>query len=114
MADEDHVLASDPTGPRGAHPAGLSLPVGGRLQHFGLQWEMIKPGPWVLETILRGYAIEFSSPPPVLGRTRHTQTPTDPAQRDAIEAEVDGLLQKDAIEQVESPEPTDLYQCSFF
>ena len=36
--------------------------VGGRLQAYGLEWEGLTSGKWMLQTILMGYRVEFAGP----------------------------------------------------
>lgn len=78
---------------------------------FANKWEMINPGPWVLEVVTWGYKIEFTATPPSRDYLKETPVPTDPEQREALETEIAELLRKQAIRQVEG---LSLYRSSFF
>ena len=51
----------------------------------------------MLDTITRGYALEFTSTPPSDMLHRPTPIPTDPLKRLALEKEIAALLQKGAV-----------------
>jgi hypothetical protein len=72
-------------------------PVGGRLQRFAGSWDLITSDRWVLDTITRGYALEFTSTPPSDMLRRPTPMPADPLKRLALEKEIKALLQKRAV-----------------
>ena len=72
-------------------------PVGGRLHRFAGSWDLITSDRWVLDTITRGYALEFTSTPPSDMLHRPTPIPTDPLKRLALEKEIAALLQKGAV-----------------
>ena len=42
-----------------------SLPLGGRLAYFVRAWESVTSNQWVLNTITKGYQLEFTASPPV-------------------------------------------------
>ena len=88
--------------------------MGGRLALFAHKWEKIDPGPWVLEVVSRGYALEFTSPPPTFNLRRETPAPSDPAQLQTLRAEVESLLQKQATRRVAESEQLPLFRSSFF
>ncbi|WP_411016592.1 reverse transcriptase domain-containing protein [Salmonella sp. s51944] len=73
---------------------------GGRLLQFGLQWEHVYSGKWILDIVSKGYHIEFTSPPPLLGGGKVTQIPSHQDQRVVLESEIDQLLLKRAIVRV--------------
>lgn len=99
--------------PRGAHPTGSPAPVGGRLARYAPKWEMINPGPWVLRTVAGGYHIEFTADPPFHCLPRDTPVPPDMERRIALEAEIESLLQKEAIERT-PPDATPKFMSTFF
>ena len=55
---------------------------------------------WVLGTLERGYAIEFTGTPPSDMRVRPTPIPTDPSRRIALEREIQSLLEEKAVRDV--------------
>lgn len=91
-----------------------SPPVGGRLRLFVSAWESIHPDSWVLRTVSQGYRIEFTSRPPLTGKMRVTPVPQSPDQREALEEEIHGLLEKGVIYPVPPHLARDLYRSSFF
>ena len=74
----------------------------------------MSPGPWVLQTVRSGYRLEFTSNPPNHRVERETPIPTDPDQREALEGEIAGLLEKKAIKVTTEEDRHILYQSSFF
>ena len=74
-------------------------PVGARLQHFLPNWQAITDDPWILNTI-RGYSLELTSTP----RQHHPTPPIALNQEKsaALTAEIDKLLQKEAIRPVKA------------
>ena len=74
-------------------------PVGGRLRHFSGSWARFTSDRWVLETVSRGYALEFTSTP---RRTnvRPTPIPSDVSKRHTLEGELRSLLLKHAVHPV--------------
>ncbi|KAJ8039832.1 hypothetical protein HOLleu_13957 [Holothuria leucospilota] len=97
---------------QGAHPIRLLPAVGGRLLRFAEFWEMLDPDSWVLQTISEGYKIEFSATPPVTGLMKAAPVPQDPAQRLAVEKEMDDLSKR-AIRKASPGEFPNLYRSSF-
>lgn len=77
------------------------IPVGGRLSKFLKEWEKITTDKWVLEVIREGYKLEFLEKPPFLG-VKPTRVPEK--NQKLIKAEIDSLLEKNAIEIVQSSE----------
>ena len=73
--------------------------MGARLQHFLPNWQAITDDPWILNTV-RGYSLELTSTP----NQRHPPTPIafDQGKSAALTTEIDKLLQKQAISQVEN------------
>ena len=74
-------------------------PVGARLQHFLPNWQAITDNLWILKTT-RGYSLELTSTP-----GQHRPVPTIALNQEksaALTAEIDKLLQKQAISQVEA------------
>ena len=74
-------------------------PVGARLQHFLPNWQAMTDDPWILKTI-RGYSLELTSTP----RQHHPTPPIALNQEKsaALTAEIDKLLQKEAIRPVKA------------
>ncbi|XP_065406172.1 uncharacterized protein LOC122174245 [Chrysemys picta bellii] len=69
-----------------------------RLSHFHRVWSLITSDRWVLRTVERGYAIQFSSFPP-----SHPPSPSlfrDPSHEQLLIQEVSTLLAMGAIEEV--------------
>ena len=72
-------------------------PVGGRLRNFLGSWGQVTSDRWVLETIGRGYALEFTRTPPSDMLSRPTPVPSDLAKRRSLEGEINALLLKGAV-----------------
>lgn len=66
--------------------------VGGIISLFKHNWEKVIPDKWVSSIVNHGYCIEFSVTPPTLGVMRSTPVPFDRSKRQALEAEILGLL----------------------
>lgn len=62
-------------------------------------WEQQTVDTWVLETVARGYRLQFRQRPPPFTRVRMT-TVTDPVQADCLAEEIKTLLEKEAITEV--------------
>lgn len=71
------------------------IPVGGRLTHFLPEWEKITQEKWVLSVIKEGYKLEFLQKPPFQG-IKSTQT--NKKNADLLKAEINSLIEKNAIE----------------
>ena len=56
-----------------------SGPVGGRLRSFAHLWPLVTSDKFVLETVSRGYRIEFTAKPPTMSRVWWTETPKNPS-----------------------------------
>ena len=82
------------------------IPVGGRLRFFLDNWKKINDQ-WVLSVIEEGYKLEFSGHPP---QTGIKQTSVQRENLNILEAEVEDLLRKDAIEMV----PFQEINCGFY
>ena len=83
------------------------IPVGGRLRFFLDNWKKITNDQWVLSVIEEGYKLEFSCHPP---QTGIKQTSVQRENLNILEAEVEDLLRKDAIEMV----PLQEINCGFY
>jgi len=59
-------------------------PVRARLVDFRPEWECITQDQWVLDTVGRGFSIEFLDSPPPPSGVRHTPIPKDPTQASAL------------------------------
>ena len=88
-----------------------SPPCGGRLQFFIGAWSKITQDPWVLQ-VVRGYQLDFSSHPP-LHRPRYTQPALARDQKQAMEAEIQSLLEKQAIVRLTLPLSPGFYSSVF-
>ena len=88
-----------------------SPPCGGRLQFFIGAWSKITQDPWVLQ-VVRGYQLDFSSHPP-LHRPRYTQPALARNQKQAMEAEIQSLLEKQAIVRLTPPLSPGFYSSVF-
>lgn len=71
------------------------IPVGGRLTHFLPEWKKITQEKWVLSVIKEGYKLEFLQKPPFQG-IKSTQT--NKKNADLLKAEINSLIEKNAIE----------------
>ena len=88
-----------------------SPPCGGRLQFFIGAWSKITQDPWVLQ-VVRGYQLDFSSHPP-LHRPRYTQPALARDQKQGMEAEIQSLLEKQAIVRLTPPLSPGFYSSVF-
>jgi ribonuclease HI len=78
-------------------------PVGGRLKHFLLQWQLLIQDKFAKSVVKNGYQIDWvHQPPPLTNRVMYTQLDK---QSELLEKEVQEMLQKRAIEQVTNQEP---------
>ena len=67
----------------------------------------------MVEVVSTGYRLEFTSPPPALGGGRTTVVPQDPAQKKALEEELQAFLLKKAVTRTTGLEGP-LFLSSFF
>ncbi len=74
-----------------------NIPVGGRLRYFYQKWAEITDDQWVLSVIEHGYRLEFHTIP---HQTGVRQTSVSISNPDILLAEVNNLLNKNAIEPV--------------
>jgi len=91
-----------------------NIPVGGRLQKFAENWKSITTDKWVIQTLTKGYLIEFTSHPPSFQGIRETDLPSESFARSALLGEVDDLLQKSAIEVVPRSKSQNGFYSRFF
>jgi len=83
------------------------------LVDFLAEWKSLpKVSQWVLQSIERGYAIQFRSPPPRFNGV--LPTVVGPEQALVMEQEVKTLLQKEAIERVPPPSKESGYYSRYF
>ncbi len=75
-------------------------PVGGRLSGYLHEWEKITDCGWTLHIIEKGYRIPFHSTPPLRCTPLPCVLPRDTIRRDALQLEVQSLLEKQAVEEV--------------
>mgnify|MGYP002804835705 CR=1 FL=1 len=77
-------------------PSGPSAtPVGGRIQQFTVEWQVITTDKWVLNIVRNGYSLRFSNPPPSIPPVKGPSH-----QQQLLHAEVESLLLKQAVEVV--------------
>jgi hypothetical protein len=95
----DYNLGSLPaTLPVSLIPPGVGPPeVGARLQQFASRWKAIDPDSWVLQTVTKGYELEFTSRPLASTVIRPTPLPSSGPKRQALLAEVKALVEKKAV-----------------
>lgn len=79
-----------------------NAPQTGRLSHFIQRWMMITQDPWVLQTI-PGHHIELMSPP--VQHFLPGMPHLSPSQERVLNQEMEALLSKEAIHQVQSQAP---------
>ena len=72
-------------------------PVGGRLRSFAHLWPLVTSDKFVLETVTRGYRIEFTSKPPTTSKVWWTETPKNPSRREDLVTGLQSMLDKKAI-----------------
>ena len=79
------------------HPS----PVGGRLSQFLPEWESLTNDQWVLEIIREGYKLPFVTPPDLSLQPLETHVPRDRSQEALLREEIQALLDKQAIEEID-------------
>lgn len=84
--------------PSGGENDSQPLPIGGHLHHFYSQWEASTTDAWTLQTIRMGLTLEFTSRPP--SRFIQCLLPSNLSKQALMEAEIQHLLQIQAIEPV--------------
>ena len=68
-------------------------------------WPLVTSDKFVLETVSRGYRIEFTAKPPTTSRVWWTETPKNPSRRADLERGLQSMLDKQAIREIPvSPE----------
>ena len=87
------------------------IPVGGRLTHFLPEWEKITQENWVLSIIKEGYKLEFIQKPPFQGIK---STLVNTKNLVLLKAEVNTLLEKNAIEIVPKSETQSGFYSTLF
>ena len=105
-----------PTGEQGARGAlpEVSGPAVERLSRLCLdRWVERTSDPWILETVARGYKLQFRRRPPPFLRVRMTVV-RDPVQARALAEEVSTLLQKGAITKVSSTDQNAGFYSTYF
>jgi ribonuclease HI len=87
-----------------------NIPVGGRLSHFLVQWQNLIQDRFAKSVVKNGYHIDWlENPPPLSNKVIYTKLHN---QGDLLQNEVQEMLQKGAIEQVQSSTPG--YYSTFF
>ena len=62
------------------------------------QWRAIAPHPWILNTVEKGYKIQFAGKPPIFEKVLFSQATGQAA--DILQAEIESLLCKNAIREI--------------
>ena len=75
-------------------------PVGGRLRAFAHLWPLITSDQFVLQTVTKGYRIEFTGNPPRTREPRCTPIPRNQARRQDLERGLESMLEKRAIREI--------------
>ena len=80
-------------------------PVGGRLQYFWLQWQQLGASPWIVSILRRGFQIRFHEQPALSPAPKPFSLPGAHAKRLALSEEIDSMLTKNALEEVDVSSP---------
>ena len=80
----------------------------GRLRRFQQYWRQVTADKWALEVIEKGYALPFTSSPP-LANPVETPQPQDPVKLDLLSREIQALVSKHAVEIVPNGTSLDGY-----
>ena len=75
-------------------------PVGGRLRAFAHLWPLITSDQFVLQTVTKGYRIEFTGNPPRTKEPRCTPIPRNQARHQDLERGLESMLEKRAIREI--------------
>ena len=75
-------------------------PVGGRLGSFAHLWPLVTSYQFVLQTVTKGYRIEFTDNPPRTTKARCTPIPRNQARRQDLERGLESMLEKRAIREI--------------
>ena len=89
-------------------------PVGARLADFRAVWESITQDQWVLNTVEKGFAIEFLDSPPPPSGVRLTPIPKKAPLRLALKEEVQSLINKEVVQVVPTSEEGQGFYSTFF
>ena len=88
--------------------------VGGRLQKFWPRWKEIGINPQIVQILKEGYILPFKEEPPVLSKTPIINSSyVDPIKNSALIQQVQKLLEKGAIEEVQDPSTPGFYSRIF-
>ena len=104
-AQEAALKRKTPTTPRNQLPLDLTLndrpgPVGGRLRSFPHLWPLVTLDKFVLETVSRGYRIEFTAKPPTTSRVWWTRPPKIRLEERTSRECLQSILDKQAIREI--------------
>ena len=89
-------------------------PVGGRLRSFAHLWPLVTSDKFGLETVTRGYRIEFTSKPPTTSKVWWTETPKNPSRREDLERGLQSMLDNKAVREIPvSPDTPGFYSPIF-
>ena len=84
-------------------PVTTQIPVGARLQMFLSRWKDLVADTWVHSVVQEGLRISFREHPPLTSTPVWTPIPKNPEKAHALRQEVQSLLEKRAIIQVQQP-----------
>ena len=84
------------------------------MRSFAHLWPLVTWDKFVLETVSRGYRIEFMAKPPTTSRVWWTETPKNLSRRADLERGLQSMLDKQAIREIPvSPETPGFYSLIF-
>ena len=86
---------------------------GGRLAAFVAEWAEIGADSWVLNVIGKGLTFQFISRPPLSPLPRPVSLPKDSRKREALLEEVDAMLRKDALVELQELDEAGFYSHLF-
>ena len=97
----------------GSLPDCLPADIGRFSQAQRAIWEERVGSPWVLDTVLRGYKLQFRCRPPPFRGIRVT-TVSDPSKRVVLRLEITSLIAKGAIRKLEPSEQLNGFYSRYF
>jgi hypothetical protein len=80
-------------------------PVGGRLQEYWQNWQMICTDGWIVQFLREGYRLELDSRPPLRQIPVESKLPVEKDKRQAMLDLVDAQLEKHILEVVLDDSP---------
>ncbi|KAJ8346507.1 hypothetical protein SKAU_G00279080 [Synaphobranchus kaupii] len=94
-------------------PDRLATGLGRFSQAQRANWEERVESPWVLDTVLRGYKLQFRCRPPPYWGIRVT-TVSDHSKKEALRLEITSLLSKGAVRRLEPSEQLSGFYSTYF